>query len=216
MDLSGNSIKGEKRMTMKKTGFYTFARGLICCVYKVIFRAKARGADNFPKDENFIIYGNHFSAWDPLTIAYAYKAGEIHFMAKDSLFRVPVVRAVLTRLHAFPVNRGSADMAAMRTAMQVLRDGHVLGIFPEGTRQQGGPVSGIETGVAVLALKSDVPLVPVLIGGKYTFWGSVRAVAGEPVRFDDLRGQRVDTETLDEVNRRLVNALEALRPLLDF
>ena len=203
-------------MKMEKTGFYTFARRLIWMLLALVFRVKARGVENFPKDRNCIIFSNHFSAWDPLTIAHIYTVSEIHFMAKDSLFRTRLVRALIQRLHAFPVSRGSADMAAMRTAMQVLRDGHVLGIFPEGTRRQGGPVTDMETGVAVLALKSEAPLVPVLLGGRYRFLGKVRAVVGEPVSLDDLREKRVGAETLEAVKQRLIGALEALRPLLDF
>ena len=201
-------------MKLEKTWFYTFAQRVAWCFYTLIFRAKARGLENFPKDQNCILYGNHISAWDPLTIAHFYRINEIHFMAKESLFRVPVLRAIVKGLHAFPVNRGSSDMAAMRTAMQVLREGHVLGIFPEGTRQQGGPVTNIETGVAVLALKSKVPLIPVLVGGKYTFFGRIRAVVGEAVPLDDLREKRTDAETLDEVKRRIIDGLETLRPML--
>ena len=204
------------KMNIEKTGLYTFARVVVGGIYRGVFGMKARGVENFLQDENCIIFSNHISAWDPLTVAYMYKANEIHFIAKESLFAIPVLRRLLKRVHAFPVNRGAADMGAMRTAMQVLREGHVLGIFPEGTRRRTGHVEDIETGVAVLALKSGVPLTPVLIGGRYRPFGKLRAAVGAPVDLSDLREGRVDAEILDEVKRRLLDALDALRPLLDF
>lgn len=203
-------------MNREKTGLYTFARWVIGFIYRVFFWAKARGTEHFPADQNCIILGNHISAWDPLTVAVFYKVSEIHFMAKDTLFRNRFLAALLTRLHAIPVRRGETDMGAMRSAMQVLRDGQVLGIFPEGTRQHAGHVQSIETGVAVMALKSKVPIVPVLVSGRYRLFGRVRLVVGEAIPMDDLRAVRPDTPTLEETKRRMIAAVEALRPLAVF
>ncbi len=203
-------------MKVEKTWFYSFARVIIGFIYTVIFHAKARGTENFPTDTHCIIISNHISAWDPLTIAKFYKVSEVHFIAKDSLFKIPVLRLILRGLHAFPVSRGETDMSAMRTSMQVLRDGHVLGIFPEGHRQPSGQVGKIETGVAVMALKSNVPMVPVMISGKYRPFGKLRMAVGKPIPLDDLRARRADTETLEEVKARVRASLEALGPMTDF
>lgn len=104
--------------------------------------------ENFPREENCIILSNHLSAWDPITIAHVYKHNEIHFIAKESLFRNRALKWFLGRLHAFPVSRGEADLAAMRTALKVIADGHVLGIFPEGHRRHtpGWEPGKLETG----------------------------------------------------------------------
>lgn len=203
-------------MNVEKTRLYSLARILAEFVYRVIFRAKVRGAENFPNDRNCILLGNHISGWDPLTVAVFYKTNEVHFFAKESLFRNRLLAALLRRLHAFPVNRGATDMGAMRTAMQVLKDGHVLGIFPEGSRQFDGKVKGIETGVAVLALKSGAAVIPVRIGGKYRFFGKIRMVVGSEIPLDDLRAVRADAQTLEAVKTRVIDALEAMRPMLDF
>lgn len=203
-------------MHKEKTWLYTLLRGIAAVVYRIFFQAKIRGTENYPTDTNCIILGNHISAWDPVTIAYSYKVSEIHFMGKESLFKNRFLRAFFTKVHAFSVNRGESDMAAMRTAMQVIRDGHVLGIFPEGTRQQDNRVQHIETGVAVMALKSNVPLVPVLITGKYRLFGKIRVVVGEPIPLDDLRAAHADTQTLEVLKARIIDSLEALRPLSSF
>lgn len=203
-------------MIKEKTWLYSFARVVIGIIYRWIFRAKARGVEHFPTEENSIILGNHISAWDPLTVAVYYKASEIHFFAKDSLFRSRFLRWLLTKLHAIPVRRGETDMGAMRQAMQVLKEGRVLGIFPEGTRHSTDQVQSIETGVAVMALKSSVPIIPVLISGRYKLFGRVRLVVGPPIPMDDLRAGRPDTPALEAAKARMIVAVEALRPLADF
>lgn len=204
------------RLNREKTGLYTFARVVIGFIIKVLFGGRARGMENYPQDENCIILSNHISAWDPLTVAYFYKVSEIHFMGKESLFKNRALGWLLRKLHAFRVNRGESDMSAMREAMKVLKDGHVLGIFPEGHRQQGGRMQSIETGVAVIAMRTDAPLIPVLITGKYRPFGKLRSVIGPPIPIDDLRARRTDSEALEALKARIIDAVEALRPLSDF
>lgn len=203
-------------MKKERTFVYTLCRGIAAVLYTLFFGAKARGVERFPQDENCIILANHIHALDPVTVARFYKVSEIHFMAKDSLFRNPFLHWLITKLHAFPVNRGATDMGAMRKAMQVVRDGHVLGIFPEGHRQTSEHVESIETGVAVIALKTNVPLVPVLITGRYSFRGRLRVVVGDPIPMDDLRESASSASAPEELKRRIIDALEALRPLSDF
>lgn len=203
-------------MKKERTLLYTIARAIAAAIYRCFFFAKARGMEHYPRDENCIILSNHISAWDPISVARYYRVSEIHFIGKEELFKNPLLGWLLRKLHAFPVQRGETDMSAMRASMQVLRDGHVLGIFPEGHRQKGDRVRSIETGIAVMALKSEVPLVPVLIGGKYRLGGRVRVVVGEPIPVADLRSMRQDTETLELLKARIIDSLEALRPLLDF
>lgn len=206
----------QNKLNKEKTPFYIFARMVAAVIYTLIFRTKARGLENFPQDENCIILANHISGWDPITVARYYRVSEIHFMAKEDLYKIPVLRTLLKWLHAFRVNRGESDMSAMREAMQVLKDGHVLGIFPEGHRQHENRMQHIETGVAVMAIKSTVPVVPVMITGRYRFFGRVRMVVGKPIPLDDLRAQRANSDTLEVLKARIIDAVEALRPLGDF
>lgn len=203
-------------MNAEKTRLYTFARIIFGFVYSVFFRAKAVGLENFSEDQNCILLGNHIHALDPVTLALFYKPSEVHFIAKESLFKRKWLAALLSKLHAFPVNRGGTDMGAMRQAMQVLRDGHVLGIFPEGHRQPDAKVKRLETGVAVMALRSDVPVIPVYIAGKYRLFGRLRVAVGKPVPLEDLRAGRADAGALEAVKERVMEALEALEPLTNF
>ena len=172
---------------------------------------KVTGQENLPEKGPFIILSNHRSMGDPFVLGVLYEQGELHFMAKEELFRNPVVRWYITRMHGFPVKRGQGDLSAMRTAMQVLRDGNALGIFPEGTRHKDGVMGQVQSGVSVLTLRSNVPLVPVYLSGRYRIGGKPRAIIGKPIETEDLRARRPDKETLDELDERIYSALLALQ-----
>lgn len=176
-----------------------------------LYRMKVQGRENMPEGGSFIILSNHRSMIDPFVLGTLYEDGELHFMAKEELFHNPIVRWYITRMHGFPVKRGQADLSAMRTAMQVLRDGDALGIFPEGTRHKDGVMGQVQSGVSVLTLRSNVPLVPVYLSGKYRIGGKPRAIIGKPIETEDLRARRPDKETLDELDERIYSALLALQ-----
>ena len=176
-----------------------------------LYRMKVRGRENMPEGGPFIILSNHRSMIDPFVLGTLYEGGEVHFMAKEELFHNAFVRWYITRMHGFPVKRGQADLSAMRTAMQVLRDGNALGIFPEGTRHKDGVMGEVQSGVSVLALRSKVPLIPVYLAGKYRIGGKMRAIVGKPVDADDLRALRADKQTLDALDQRIYQALVALQ-----
>ena len=105
---------------------------LIDFLYFRLFGLRFCGRENLPEHAPYILLANHRSMGDPFALGEVYRQGVVYFMAKEELFRNPIVRWYITKMHGFPVKRGKADLAAMRTALQVLKDGHVLGIFPEG------------------------------------------------------------------------------------
>lgn len=190
---------------------YRISRVLCRFYFYRLCGMKVTGQENLPEKGPFIILSNHRSMGDPFVLGVLYEQGELHFMAKEELFRNPVVRWYITRMHGFPVKRGQGDLSAMRTAMQVLRDGNALGIFPEGTRHKDGVMGEVQSGVSVLALRSKVPLIPVYIAGKYRIGGKLRAIVGKPVDADDLRALRADKQTLDTLDQRIYQALVALQ-----
>ncbi len=176
---------------------------------------KVEGGRNYPRNENFIILANHRSAADPLALGAVLKDVEIYFLAKDSLFRYPVFGWLLKKIHAIPLRRGESDLGAMRTALKVIADGHVLGIFPEGTRNHGDSMKEIQGGIALLALKSKVPVVPVVLKGRYLPFGNLRLTIGEPVQLEDLRAVRTDTEIMNLAKDRIRDALYEISKRMD-
>lgn len=118
------------------------------------------GGGNIPSGGPIILVANHTSYSDPPLIGAALNR-RVHFMAKEELFHYPIFGTILHRLEAFPVKRGAVDRSAIRKALDILREGKVLGMFPEGTRIKTGQLGEAQPGVALLATKSGAPILPV-------------------------------------------------------
>lgn len=132
---------------------------------RLFYRIRCDGSDKLPEDGPVIICANHKSYWDPIFVAAVFKR-PVFFMAKKELFRVPFLKQLVTALHAFPVNRHNPDRTAINRSLEILRNGRVLGLFPEGTRYRkedglGKPYNG----VALIAFHSNAPVLPVAIFG---------------------------------------------------
>lgn len=143
---------------------YGFLKGILPLFFRAVYRTEVYGRENVPKEGGAIIAANHISLWDPPFLG-AFCPRRVSFMAKKELFEHPVFSSLITRLGAFPVNRGAADRAAIKTALSVLAEGKCLGLFPEGTRSKTGKLGEAEAGIGLIAYKANVPIVPVAITG---------------------------------------------------
>ena len=150
---------------MKRTPLYAFARTFLAWFFRLVMPVRVRGADRVPKSGNAVLCCNHASMTDPLRLAYSQKR-QIYFMAKEELFRNPVVAAVIGALGAFPVTRGKGDKAAINTAKTILDGGRLLGIFIEGTRSRTGEFLRPKPGAVMLAHSCSAPIVPCCITPK--------------------------------------------------
>ena len=142
---------------------YSIARFVFSTIFAVFFRWRIEGEENIPAG-GAIIAANHISLWDPPLVGTALSRS-IHFMAKEELFANKLFSSIITALNAFPVKRGSADRNAIRKAIALLTQGELLGLFPEGTRSKTGELGKPEAGVAMIALKANVPIIPTAIIG---------------------------------------------------
>lgn len=146
---------------------YAFMRGLMrfmTTTYLVgLFRVE--GIDNVPREGPLIVCPNHFGTLDPPMVPAFLPRGDSWNMAKSEYFRRPVSRWIFNAYHAFPVVRHSADRAALRRAFDLLKAGHVLVIYPEGTRVEKGVLATPEPGAGFLAQKAQVPVLPVALTG---------------------------------------------------
>ncbi|MCI1956570.1 MAG: 1-acyl-sn-glycerol-3-phosphate acyltransferase [Oscillospiraceae bacterium] len=147
---------------MKGTLLYTLARALLPWFFRTVMPIRVRGAENLPKTGKVILCCNHASMTDPLRLAYSQRR-QIYFMAKEELFRNRLVGAVIGALGAFPVSRGRGDKGAINKARVHLKEGHVLGLFIEGTRSKDGRLLRPKAGAAMLAKTCDAPIVPCCI-----------------------------------------------------
>jgi 1-acyl-sn-glycerol-3-phosphate acyltransferase len=142
---------------------------------RVFFTLEYRGAENVPERGPVVIAGNHPSYLDPVLIGLVLPR-RVYFMAWDKLFTVPVLGAVIRQFGAFPVRLGTRDPNAFAAALEVLRSGKALGIFPEAGRSTGGVMNPLKTGAARLAISAGAPIVPVTITGAYDAWPSSRLI----------------------------------------
>jgi 1-acyl-sn-glycerol-3-phosphate acyltransferase len=182
---------------------------------KVLFRLRATGRENVPDEGGLVLAANHWSNLDPWPLGLPlYPKRFLRFMAKSELFRFPL-GPIVTAGGAFCVHRGESDAQAIATAVELCREGHVVVMFPEGTRRQKGLRKKYEarwhSGAARIALEADVPLVPAAISGteRLARLGPFRVAYGQPIALEDLRGTELPgaaataTERLREAIERL-------------
>lgn len=155
-----------------------------------IIGCRIDGLAHVPTEGPCIIAANHINYFDPVFLAGAIPKRMLCFIAKDSLFRKPVLGWLLGKLGAFPVSRGEGDISAIRRCMTILKEGKTLGIFPEGTRSATGEMNQALDGVGLIAEKSRAPIVPVRIvkvkGRKIWQRHRTRLCIGPPVLLHEL------------------------------
>ncbi len=142
---------------------YNFVKIVLRPATTLMFDARVSGVENVPATGPIVVASNHLSYWDPPLLGTWFPR-MIHFMAKRELFDNRLFGSILTRVHAFPVERESADVGAIRRALRILKGGEVVGIFPEGRRNLQGDAQA-RNGAVLLAATAKCPLVPVALVG---------------------------------------------------
>jgi 1-acyl-sn-glycerol-3-phosphate acyltransferase len=189
---------------------YSFAKAVCTIILNIFSRWKVEGLEQIPPDGPVILVCNHVSYWDPVLVGCAMPR-KVRFMAKAELFSIPVFGKILKLLGAFPIKRGQSDRTALRTALRLLKENEVIGVFPEGTRSKTGKLIPFKSGVNMLAYKAQCPILPmavinsrkVLIGWRYP----VRVVFGTPVNLISY-DKRPSGEVLEELNEKIRQAVQ--------
>src|SRR3989338_3614730 len=145
---------------------YYIARFLLWLFFRAGFDLKVSGQGYIPKQGPFIVASNHVSYLDPPLIGVACSR-RCRFMARSSLFRHALLGAFLRAVNVIPLERGEADIGAIRKAINYLLKGEAIAIFPEGGRQLSGRVREVRRGVGLLALKAKVPIIPAFVRGTF-------------------------------------------------
>ncbi len=157
---------------------YNFAKILFRIYFALFYRVKVEGIENIPEEGPVLLYANHPSAWDMILIACFMKR-KIHFMAKVELFKNPLFAYILRKLGAFPISRGTGDVGSIKTVFKLLKQGKVVGIFPEGTRTPKKNLNKGKGGAAMFALRSNAPVLPVAVVWNKKKFTTLRLVFGE-------------------------------------
>ena len=201
---------------MRPSPFYLLAGALTWPLLHGLNRLRAEGVENLPESGGFVLAANHTSNFDPFPLAMPlWPRRFLRFMAKSELYWWPL-GAIISAGGGFPVRRGERDVEAIRTAIELAREGHIIAMFPHGTRQRKGLVKKYQprphTGAARIALDAGVPLVPAAIAGtdRLSRLERLRVRYGKPLPLDDLR----DLEpaiAAREATDRLMTEIERLQ-----
>lgn len=189
--------------------YYRLFRGFFRSIFSLVFRWQVIGREHIPKEGPVILCANHISLWDPPLLGSGIER-QVFFMAKEELFRIPVLSFLITKFGAFPVKRGAGDRAAIRSTLKLLEEGKILGIFPEGTRSKTGEVGAGMHGAAMFALKSQAAVVPVAIIGPYRWFRPITIVYGKPIDMTRLRETKGGSDTLKETTDLIMAEIRSL------
>ncbi|WP_042355252.1 lysophospholipid acyltransferase family protein [Bacillus rubiinfantis] len=179
--------------------FYGFARAVVSAIFKPLYRVQVIGLENFPKEEGGILLcSNHIHNFDPIIVGIT-APRPIYFMAKEEVFRVPLLGEIVRKCNAFPVKRGMSDREALRKGLSVLKEGHVLGLFPEGTRSKTGELGKGLAGAGFFALRTDALVVPCAVIGPYRSFHKIKVVFGKPIDMGKVRKEKASAEQVTEL-----------------
>lgn len=166
-----------------------------------------------------IIAPNHASYYDPPLVAVSWPE-EIHFLAREGLFRKPLLKIIISNLNTYPVRGNSTDLTTFKTVFKLLKENKKVVIFPEGNRTEDGQLGPIKSGIGMLALRGQCPIIPTYIHGTFEvwprskrfpkLWGKIACVFGEPIypgKFSSLPNKSAQEAIANEVK----NSIENLR-----
>ncbi|SFL84710.1 1-acyl-sn-glycerol-3-phosphate acyltransferase [Gracilibacillus orientalis] len=187
--------------------FYHFARTVVKIVLKPKYKVKALGTENIPTEGPVIICSNHISNYDPPIVGITCPR-PIQFMAKEELFKNKIFAFILNNVNAFPIKRGMKDRNALRKGLEVLKEGNVLGLFPEGTRSKNGEIKKGLAGAGFFALKSKATVIPCAIVGSYKSKEPLMVIYGKPVDLEPLRDNKSSAQ---EVTDTIMNEIKKIK-----
>lgn len=177
------------------------------------YRIKVYGKENIPENEGVIVCANHWSNLDPIFLSISLPI-KFNYMAKKELFEIPVLKGILSKAGAFPVNRQGNDMKALRYAISLIKDGKTLGIFPEGTRLKEVDRDNMHEGVGFIAVKSKADILPIEIITSYRLFSRVEIHVKEPLEIENYSGLK-NKEAMNKISDDIFEKIYENRKMIE-
>jgi 1-acyl-sn-glycerol-3-phosphate acyltransferase len=177
-------------------------------------RVEIFGLDRIPKEGAAVLISNHRSNWDPVFIGALMKR-PVYYLAKAELFKNPFFSFILTRLHAIPLKRGALDREALKRVSDLLKQGELVLIFPEGKRSLTGEIAPFRPGAVMFAAKTNALLIPAAVNNTRHLFPSgfrrrVQLFVGTPVTLTEHSGQKLNLKDENQISSRLRDDVAAL------
>lgn len=185
--------------------WYKIASRIVAVIYRCCFKIRRIGLENLPESGGFLMCCNHLSNNDPVLIG-CFLPVQVHFLAKKELFQNPLFGALLKSLGAIPLERGAADMAAIKESMRIMKSGKGLLVFPQGTRRRELRQRDFKPGSLTMAYRAKVPVVPVAITGAYRFRSEMKITVGKQISVEEL-AEKIEQTPEQERNGMLSNLI---------
>jgi 1-acyl-sn-glycerol-3-phosphate acyltransferase len=196
---------------------YRFFHTLFGTIARVAFQYRAYGQENIIEEGPAIMAANHQSYFDPPLVGITCK-NELYYLARKTLFEKRLLGPIISRVNALPVDLSRGDLAAFRSVVKLLQEGHRTVIFPEGTRSLTGQIQKARPGIGMIIARTLAPVVPMRIFGSFEAWpkgGKIRphpitVVVGKPIRFkkDDFAAH--NREVYQKISEQVLAAVAAL------
>jgi 1-acyl-sn-glycerol-3-phosphate acyltransferase len=188
-----------------------FVKFTLRIFFNLFYRVELVNKKNIPANGGAIVCSNHIGELDMFFIAYSLKR-LVHYMAKEELFKNPISSWFFYSVGAFPIKRGTGDIASIKTVLKMLGEGKLVGILPEGHRTRGKDRSQFKpkAGAAMLAIKGNVPIIPVGIKATYKLFSKVKVVFGEPYYIQAEKGRKYTGEELTEFSVEIMDKVYSL------
>ena len=182
--------------------FGSVQKSFIAGFIRKILRITIINLENEPKDEkSYIVCANHSSNWDPIVLG-ASTTRPLRYMAKSVLFKIPLLNLLVKLFGAYPVNRNTADINSIKTTIDILKNGEVIGLYPQGSRAKRIPPdkANLKNGVAMIATRAQVGVLPVAIitkGYKVKLFHKTIVVIGEFISNEQIKAMTGDNAMND-------------------
>lgn len=181
----------QKKVKRKGSRAYRFCYALFAGIVGFLFNYKVLNREKERDEGRYIVCANHVSATDAIALCYAFRKNQVCFMAKKELFKIPGLAQLIKMLGAFPIDRGGSDVGAIKKAVNIVKDGKCLGIFPQGHRYPGVDPRDTKTknGMALIATKAEADIVPCYIWRKknrFRLFGRTYIIIGDPIPYETL------------------------------
>ena len=200
--------------------FYNATRIVLTCWLKIWHRYRAYGSENVPREGGCLLASNHASYLDPSLVACGIWHRSVRFMARDSLFRFPVFAQIMYWIGVDPLSRDRGDVGALKKAIQRLKEGACICLYPEGTRTSDGELQAAKGGIGFLIAKAGVPVVPTYVDGNFRAYprgakwikpARCRVYYGRAIQPSELAAFGTEREAYEKIGQLVMSRISELK-----